>query len=217
MGYANIPNVAVGDVLTSTTYNQLIDNAEMGNPTFATEALRNSWITAPTEGQRAYITGSTETLGGGVTQAYTPTGIQTIHNGTGWVTVTPVGGFSSASATTTSGTFVSTLTGDATPITATLRTGTTVLIQTMMRCTTAAAVQIWTSVSISGATTLTAAANTYSVSTANTQAGTTVNTICCSVIHPVSAGVNTFTLNYAISGGATLTATGRSLIVQGVA
>ena len=205
-----------GAILTAAQLNtQLRDNMLAGGPIYATEALRDAAITSPFEGQRAYITGSTITAATGTTTAV-PTGVQTIYNGSAWVCVTPVGSYSNTSATTTSTSYVNTLTGDGTAISVTLQTGTTALLTTSTVCTnnTVNAADFLT-FAVSGATTL----------AAGDAQGTGVNTPTAAqyfsmgrtlIWTGLTAGTNTFTLNYKTSSG-TATFFSRSFVVQGVA
>jgi hypothetical protein len=175
--------------------------------------LRDAAIPAPVEGQRAYVTASTVAAATGVTTAV-PTGVQTIYNGAVWVCVTPVGARSSTNATTTSTSYVTTLTGDGTALSVTLVTGTTAKVEFF-----STAVDdsnyAWQSVSVSGATTLAAnndnAAQFYWFSAA---AGITYGRNL--ILTGLTAGTNTFTLNYKVSG-ATGTFEERSLVVGGIA
>ena len=122
------PNTYIaGAILTAAQMNAMQANALAGGPIYATEAARTTAIPSPYEGQRAYITGSTETTAAGISTAI-PTGIQTIYNGAQWVCVTPVGARSDngSSATMTAAYVNVTISGSL--ITATLRTGTTALV-----------------------------------------------------------------------------------------
>lgn len=208
-----------GNVLTAAQMNVIQANLLAGGPAYATEAARTTAIPSPFEGQRAYITGSTITgaVGGASGTAAVPTGIQTIYNGAAWVTVTEVGAYTSTSGTiAATGAFVTTLTGDLTAVSVTLQTGTTALI--MMSCTATHSTVgqgISLSVSVSGATTLAAALGNGTQHTYATAGGATplMRTI---VLSGLTAGTNTFTLNY-LCGAVTATMTNRALTVKGVA
>ena len=203
-----------GAILTAAQLNtQLRDNMLAGGPIYATEALRDAAITSPFEGQRAYITGSTVATATGTTQAI-PTGIQTIYNGTAWVCVTPVGTSSITSASTTSTSFVTTLTGDAAAQSVTLSTGTSALIMFSAVNSINAAAQGITAVSVSGATTRAAVQAEGAYNGAN---GTNIGVGRSFVLTGLTAGTNTFTLNYGAFSSGTLTFVSRSLVVQGVA
>ena len=198
-----------GQVLTAAQMNTYVrDNLMAGGPIYATEALRDAAITAPFEGQRAYITGSTETTAAGAITSI-PTGIQTVYNGAGWVTVTPVGGQTVTSGTTTSTSFT-TLTGGGTNPYAELRTGTTALFSTFAYRSNSGANSNYFGFSVSGATTLAAGGTFNSVTTVS---GTTGQT---GIITGLTAGVNRFTLAYAVSAG-TGTYQDRFITVQGIA
>ena len=80
-----------GAILTAAQLNTNVrDNSLAGGPIYATEAARDAAITAPFEGQRAYITAPTIPAAVGTTTTV-PGGIQTIYNGSVWVCVTAVG------------------------------------------------------------------------------------------------------------------------------
>ena len=188
-----------------------IPQSSISDFVFTTEAARDAAITSPTEGMRAYITASTVAAATG-TVTMVPTGIQTIYNGSVWVCVTPVSAQSYTTASTTSTSFVTKLTGDATAISVTLVTGTTAEIK------------------IHGA---------FTVSVANVSATIGFKVNAASVVandgvridYPstnsafhgrsgvftgLTAGTNTFTLAYTTSSN-TLTYYGRHLTVSGVA
>jgi hypothetical protein len=207
-----------GAILTAAQLNTNVrDNSLAGGPIYATEAARDAAIPTPFEGQRAYITGSTiaaASVGGGV-----PTGIQTIHNGSStpsyaanWVCVTPVGAFNAASGTRT-GAYSATLAGTpGTNPTVTISTGTSALVMIgHYGNTSSAGTEASMSVAVSGAGVV-AASNNYRTVTA--LAGY-VNTSTTFIYSGLTAGTNTFELQYASA------ATGdyglRRLIVQGIA
>jgi hypothetical protein len=207
-----------GAILTAAQLNtQLRDNILCGGPIYTTEALRDAAITSPFEGQRAYISGSTVAAAtGSITSV--PTGIQTIYNGTSWVCVTPVGASSTTSSTYSGSSYSTTMTGgDTTAISCTLTTGTTALVQFSCNASHSSTAGMRTTFSVSGATTLAAAdANGSVVSVLS--AGAAILIARSLIITGLTAGANTFTLNYNVAGGvATGTWSARSLIVQGIA
>jgi hypothetical protein len=204
-----------GQILTAAQMNTYVrDNLVAGGPIYATEAARNTAITSPFEGQRAYITGSTVAAATGTTTAV-PTGIQTIYNGSTWVCVTPVGANSATLATTTSTSYVTTLTSDSTAITATLSTGTSALV-TFQAITYSSSVPTnYLSFDVSGATTLAASDNNgSSIALYATNATSTIGRSW--IVTGLTAGTNTFRLNYKTTTGTASYAT-RSLVVQGIA
>jgi hypothetical protein len=205
-----------GAILTAASLNTNVrDNSLAGGPIYATEALRDAAITSPFEGQRAYITGSTVTAATGTTTAV-PTGIQTIYNGAAWVCVTPVGVFSNTSGTTASTSYVTTLTGDGTAISITLTTGTSALITMSTVCTNSVlAAANYLSFSVSGATTL-AAGDAQGVGANTAAAGQYFSMNRVFIYTPLTAGTNTFTMNYKTNSG-TVTYDKRNITVQGVA
>ena len=184
--------------------------------TYTNEAARDAAISSPTEGMMAYLTAPTVPAATG-TNTFLPTGITTVYNGSVWVCVTPVFAYSGTSGTTTSTSYVTTLTGDTTAISATSVTGTTALIRGEITANLAATATISVALSVSGATTL-AAGGTGSIvsSFALTVAGNAFTFPVASFVHGLTAGTNTFTLNYK-TNASTATFTYRSLSVQGIA
>jgi hypothetical protein len=205
-----------GNVLTAAQMNAIGENLVAGGPIYTTEAARDAAITSPFEGQQAYITASeaAKTTATGTTPAI-PTGVSTTYNGSVWVCTTEVGAVSYTSATTTSGTYVSTLTGDATAISATLVTGTTALVTAWLRGSVNAAATVAIAVSLTGATTITAAASNFASSFASGTGGYQFAIPLTLIATGLTAGTNTFTLNYATAN--TLTVLARSLTVKGIA
>lgn len=208
-----------GQVLTAAQMNTYIrDNIMAGGPVYATEAARNADIPTPYEGQRAYITGSTIAAATGLVTAV-PTGIQTIHNGSSsptyaanWVCVTPVNAQTQTTGTTTSATFTATLTSGGTNPSVTLSTGTTALIQVSITQNATSAFTAEAGVAVSGATTAAALSGygTYSTSATFNRHSDQF------VISGLTAGTNTFALNYITAGG-TASFAFRHLTVQGIA
>jgi len=215
MAWTTPTNVATGDVLTATRYNaEVVANTLAGGPIYATEALRDAAIPTPFEGQQAYITGSTETTAAGST-TYIPTGIQTIYNGTVWVTVTPTGTSQNATGATALLAASSVLTGSpGTVPTVTLRTGTTALVSQTIWCvpSTTNAVYLNIGSAATSATGVTGPALTfqYGASPAQTSISGT------GIISGLTAGVNTFFQQYSVSSGSASIYL-RSFTVQGVA
>ena len=183
---------------------------------FTTEALRDAAITSPTEGMQVYLTAPTVPAATGTSTAL-PTGVQTIYNGSVWVCITPVGADSVTNATTTSTSYITTLTGDGTAISVTLVTGTTALLQHSFTggMNTPSEYGIRQTFAISGATTRASSDSIAIVSTSYTaNAGGNGNQII--VVTSLTAGTNTFTLSYRATS-ATASFTNRSLVVQGIA
>jgi len=217
MAWSAIPDKASGDVFTEAMWDDSIRaNQYMGQPTFTNEAARAAEITSPEEGMRAYLTAPTVPAATGATTAV-PTGVITIYNGSAWVCTTPVAASSNTTGTTNSASYVTTLTGDATAVSCTLVTGTTALVQLSCNASSATTIGIRTTFSVSGATTLAAADNNGStVSVA--VAGNTIQLNRTLVITGLTAGTNTFTMNYqAVGGGGTASFSSRAMVVQGIA
>lgn len=225
MAYIVPPTFTAGEILTAAQMTILGNDILSGGPIYATEAARDAAIPSPFEGQRAYITGSTIASATG-TNAAIPTGIQCIHNGSitptaaaNWVCVTPVGANTPASGTL-SGTvaFTPTLGGSpGTNPTVTLCTGTTALVSISLVCVASGTATVQADISVSGATTVAAGSylisNQFSASDVNyhKQLATTV------IVTGLTAGTNTFTLNYTQNGAGTATFLNRRLVAQGIA
>lgn len=199
--------------ITAARLNNIEDGIVERAGIFTNEAARDAAITAPTEGMRAYLTTTTVPAATGAITAV-PVGVQTIYNGSAWVCVTEVGAFSTTSGTTVSTTYTTTLTGDGTPLSVTLNTGTTAVLTFGATVTTGATDRVFISVSVSGATTI-AASDFISV-----QNGVSSTVACPNhsiIMTGLTAGANTFTLNYKCLAGATNTFARRNLIVKGIA
>jgi hypothetical protein len=193
-----------------------ISQSSINDFVFTNEAARDAAITSPTEGMRAYITASTNASAVGDTYVGTPTGVQTIYNGSVWVCVTEVGATTNTSGTTTSTSYTTTLTSGGINPAVSLVTGTQALISLSVTFNPDSVPgTLSMSFGVSGATTL-AAADAHAVST-NIFSSTRDHTIARTfVITGLTAGLNTFTLNYKTTIG-TLTAKARSFVVKGIA
>jgi hypothetical protein len=215
MAWVTPTNVATGDVLTASRYNQdVIENGRFGQPTFTTEAARDAAISSPSEGMVAYLTAPTvPAASGGVTAV--PTGVTTIYNGSVWVCTTSVSARTADNGTTTSSSY-GTLTGGGTNPSVTLVTGTTALVFIsgwIANSNTATGNRI--GVAVSGATTL-AASDDFCVYQDVATANYNLSNGYHYVITGLTAGTNTFTLNYKTTSG-TSSVSRRSLTVRGVA
>jgi hypothetical protein len=216
MAFITPDPVDPGDVLSASKYNQdVVENGLAGRPIFTNEAGRDAAITAPYEGQTAYLTTPTVPAATGATTAV-PSGVTTIYNGSVWVCTTPVGAYSNTTATTASASYVNTLTSDGTAISVTLVTGTTAQINfTAIGAHASASGLVFVSFAVSGATTI--AANDTNAQYINGPDGAYSATLARSFVFTgLTAGTNTFTMNYK-SGGGTITFNNRNLTVQGVA
>lgn len=202
-----------GAILTAAQLNeQLRDNMLAGGPIYTNEAARDAAITAPFEGQRAYLTAPTVPAAtGGLTAV--PTGITTIYNGAAWVCTTPVSAQTTNSGTTTSTSFTATLSGSpGTNPSVTLSTGTTALITISANISNNGGGYAIASTAVSGATTV-AASDNYSIVTA---VSTDLVSSYTFVITGLTAGSNTFTLQYRATT-ATSAFVRRAITVQGIA
>ena len=203
MAYVAPGTVASGSVWTASQVNvitnDIIQIGAMSQGVFTNEAARDAAITSPTEGMQVYLTAPTVPAAtGGIT--YVPSGIISIYNGSAWVCITPVSAFASATGTTTSTSFTATLSGSpGTNASVTVSTGTTALIEigSFTSCTTTGGVR--TAFAVSGATTL-AASDDFSIEHSS-GASVGINMGSTMVISGLTAGTNTFTLNYNVGSG----------------
>lgn len=183
---------------------------------FTNEAARNAAITSPTEGMRAYLTAPTVPAATGGTTAV-PTGVVTIYNGSVWVCVTPVNAIQTASGTTTAGAYTPTLTGGGTNPSVTLTTGTTALLMlSVTGSVNPAPTTIAAGVAVSGATTRAVAGDSNAVYV-GISGGYIGMMSCAKVITGLTAGTNTFTIQYLSGAGNTASFYDRSITVQGIA
>ena len=207
-----------GAILTAAQLNTNVrDNTLAGGPIYATEAARDAAITAPFEGQRAYLTASTVATAAGQTTVI-PSGVQTIYNGSVWVCVTQVGAVTDTTcSTTTTASFADPSTAGNTNPTVTLVTGTSAIVDinsTLYNST--ASAYTFVSFAVTGATTLAGSeANCYYYSAVS---GTPADqhTGRRLIITGLTAGTNTFTMKYKVNVG-TGQFNRRTLIVQGIA
>jgi hypothetical protein len=214
MAWTNPTTRSAGDAILASDQNIWVNNFRMGQPVFTNEAARDAALTSPEEGMVAYLTSSTVATATGAVTAI-PSGVTTIYNGSAWVCRTEVGGSSYTSGTTTSGTYVTTLTGDGQVISATLVTGTTAFITGWLKGSVNAAATVAIAVSVSGATTIPAASSNFAATFASATGGYQFSIPLMLIATGLTAGTNTFTLNYATAN--TLTAIGRALTVKGIA
>lgn len=218
MGYNAVSNVATGDVLTASAYNNLIGNTMMGHPVYTNEAARDAAITSPSEGMMAYLTAPTVPAATGVKTAV-PTGIVTIYNGSSWVCVTEVGAFTDTQGSTTSTAYTPTLTSGGTNPSVTLTTGTTAFVSMSLLGTLGtAANSVYASVAVSGATTMTSDNTGMAVINGVSNASYVSTLQAAMIVTGLTAGTNTFTLEYRTSNAsATASFLNRRLMVKGIA
>lgn len=217
MAWSTPGTVSAGEVYTAARYNtDTVGNLMMGNPVFTDEAARDAAITSPSEGQRVYLTAPTVPAATGAT-TYIPTGVQTIYNGSVWVCVTPVSAFTGA-AGNRAGTYSATLTGSpGVNPSVTLVTGTTVMLSFAAYMGPTALEYSRVSVAVSGASTI-AANDDWGIILRPDTSTIDVQTRfgLTQVISGLTAGTNTFTLQYKTDGGTTLFG-GRTITAQGIA
>jgi len=213
MAGAGFTTFTAGSVLTAAQVNTyLMQQAVM---VFTNEAARDAAITSPSEGMIAYLTAPTVPAATGVT-TFVPTGIQTVYNGSSWVCITPVAAYNQTTGTTTSVSYTPTLTSGGTNVSVTITTGTTALIHLYCQAANDTATNSCiTTLVVSGATTIAAGSlpitNRSYAHAANSINGQTVSY----VVGGLTAGANTFTMNYVVSTGTTGYWYNRSLIVVG--
>lgn len=184
---------------------------------FTNEAARDAAIVSPTEGMRVYLTAPTVPTVAGDTYAAVPTGVQTIYNGSVWVCVTEIGSTTNTQGTTASATYTGTLTSGGTNPSVILVTGTQALVMLSCLTTNIALSNNFISFAVSGATTLAAGdAQSASVIVTSGVAGYSYAASRQFVLSGLTAGTNTFTLNYKV-GGSTGSFSQRSLVVKGIA
>ena len=190
-----------GQILTAAQMNSVQKQAVM---TFTTEAARDAALTAPTEGMVAYLTAATVPAATGTTTTI-PTGIITAYNGTNWVCLSTISAFTGTGGSTTSTSYTATLSGSpGTNPSITLVTGTTCRLDiggTFASSNGGAGDAAYMGVVVSGATTITAAntdTNNGQNRTFQLYSATSFQT---KIITGLTAGTNTFTLQYKVDGG----------------
>lgn len=216
MAWSDPGDFTAGQVLTAAQMDSIREAMFLGQATFTNEAARDAAIPATgislQEGMRAYLTAPTVPAATGATSTQVPSGITTIYNGSVWVCTTEVGARSSVDGTRTVNSYATSLTSDATVMSVTLVTGTTALVGMSAAAYVGAGTTGRISISVSGATTL----------AANDDNGLTVQSTFESfpssvfVLSGLTAGTNTFTLEYKQSSG-TLTVVERRLWAKGIA
>jgi hypothetical protein len=202
-----------GEVFTASDANTyLMQQAVM---VFTNEAARDAAITSPSEGMHAYLTSPTIPAATGAT-TIVPGGITTVYNGSVWVCATEVCAYGiGTTSTTTSTTYVTTLTGDSTAVSVTLVTGTTALVSLGALWYATATNALFMTFSVSGATTISAATN-ENLGLRDEFADDVARTNNLSyVFSGLTAGTNTFTLNYR-TNSSTANYVRRFLTVRGI-
>lgn len=202
-----------GSVLTASDVNTyLMQQAVM---VFANEAARDAAITSPSEGMVAYLTTPTVPAAAGG-ETFVPGGVKTIYNGTAWVCMTPVGAFTSNSGTVATASYTPTLSGSpGTNPSVTLVTGTTALVTFSAKMSNATSgSQNFLSVAVSGAGTV-AASDNWALKWDFISGPPELTFSMSTIIGGLTAGTNTFTLNYRCTG--TMTASYRRMHVVGIA
>lgn len=185
---------------------------------FTTSAARDAAITSPVEGMLAYLTApSTGEYTSTGQNTFAPTGVLTVYNGARWVALTPISAYTATGGTLTSTSFTTTLSGSpGTNPSITIVTGTAALVTISAEMyVSGGAGNIWTSIDVSGASTI-AAINQYGVTASFGAAASTYSTYSRTFLMTgLTAGANTFTLSYKVSAS-TGNVANRGLTVQGV-
>jgi hypothetical protein len=216
MAWSDTGDFTSGQILTAAAMNEVREAMFFGQATFTNEAARDTAFGTAMlpivlqEGMRAYLTDPTvPAAAGNITSL--PSGITTVYNGSAWVCISPVASRTDAPGTTTSAGYTATLSGSpGTNPSVTLATGTSALVTYTVQ-TLASGGFAGSSVAVSGATTLVASDNYILVSEVTT--GITLSRTF--VLDGLTAGTNTFTLQYRTAGTATYNR--RNLVVQGIA
>lgn len=223
MAWSDTGDFTSGQILTAAAMDKVREAMFFGQATFTNEAARDTAFANPgalapitlQEGMRAYLTAATIPAATGAIQTV-PSGVTTIYDGSQWVCVTPVGAGSNTSGTIGAAGYLNVLTGDTTAVSVTLRTGTTAKIDLFAYIGNSAAGNTnFLSFAVSGATTVAAADNNSTRFTSPT-ANYGMSIARSFVYSGLTAGTNTFTLNYKTDGG-TLTFVNRNITVTGVA
>jgi hypothetical protein len=198
-----------GAVLTASDVNAYL---MQGVLVFTTETARNAAVSSPQEGMAALITTpATPAATGAAT--YVPGSILTVYNGAAWVCLSEVGAYTSNSGTTTSTTFTPTLSGTpGTNPSVTISTGTTALVTVSAAMLMNVASNGNLGFAVSGASTVAASTSFAAISTSVTNTTSTLTAI----VSGLTAGTNTFTMQYSINPSQTLTVSERRIIVRGL-
>lgn len=192
-----------------------IRQSQINDFVFTNEAARDAAITSPVEGMRAYLTAPTVPTATGGTTAI-PSGVQTIYNGSVWVCVTDVYGFTANAGTTTSVNYTTSLSGTpGTNPSVTLVTGTTALVVVSIGLSynSSGSGAKYCAPAVSGATTRSASDDYAWVWEGGLQG---IGNSLSFVLTGLTAGTNTFTLNYKTTGGTALFQN-RGIMVRGIA
>jgi len=200
---------SAGAVLTASDVNAYL---MQGVLVFSTETARNAAVTSPQKGMAALITTpATPAATGGAT--YVPGSILTVYNGAAWVCLSEVGAYTISQGTTTSTTFTASLSGTpGTNPSVTISTGTTALVTVSGTILESIASNGYIGFAVSGASTVAASTSFSALSTSATNMGVTFSAI----VTGLTAGTNTFTLQYSINPSQTMTVAERRIIVRGL-
>ena len=188
-----------------------IKQSQINDYIFTTEAARDAAITSPVKGMRAYITAPTVPT--------STSGAQTIYNGSVWVCLTP----QNAVVLTKEGSYLAGTYSNLTTVgpAVTLVTGTTALITISAALYNQSADRCYAGVAVSGASTIAGtnnfSASVYSRDTNGFSDNLEASASYTGIITGLTAGTNTFTMKYAGTASNLMSASNRSITVQGVA
>jgi ribosomal protein L35AE/L33A len=196
-----------GAVLTASDVNAYL---MQGVLVFANETARNA-ITAQ-KGQVCIVnTNSSITATGAAT--YVPGAVLYVYNGSTWVCMSDVGAYTGNQGTTTSTTFTASLSGTpGTNPSVTIPTGTSALVTVSGTILESIASNGYIGFAVSGASTVAASTSFAALSTSATNMGVTFSVI----VAGLTAGNNTFTLQYSINPTQTMTVAERRISVRGL-
>ena len=215
MPYVAPGTVAAGDVYTAAAHNIQVNNVLQFAPfvqgVFTTEAARNTAITAPTEGMHVYLTAPTEPSGTGMTI----TGVKQVFDGTNWVTTSPITGFVSTGELVSGATYGNLATVG--PVVA-IRTGVSALVTMSAHLASGGGGRIpyaHFQVVASGGGTI-AASDALALFATSSSTDLSVDSSRTYLVTGLTAGVNTFTMQYRRDTG-NGTISNRALTVVGLA
>lgn len=195
----------------NTIVNDILQFAPMVQGVFTTEAARNTAITSPTEGMHVYLTAPTEPSGTGMTI----TGVKQVFDGTNWVTTSPITGFVATGELVSAAGYGNLATVG--PVVA-IRTGVSALVTMSAKLATGGATRVpyahFQVVPTSGPTI--AASDALALFATSSTTDLQIDASRTYLITGLTAGVNTFTMQYRRDVG-NGTISNRALTVVGLA
>ena len=217
--WQDYPNTTTA--ITAARLNNIENGIAERGGIFTNEAARDSAITSPAVGMRAYLTASTQTSVA-TTGVYTssisgmPTVIETTYDGTRWVCTSEIASSTLTAGSRTSGSTYGLL--DTGNVSVTLATGTKALVSlTSNGYGTVAGVELSTGVAVSGASTIAASTNQAILYWPALASSVSTMSSATSVFSGLTAGVNTFTLNFRAFNSGVGQWQYKSLVVKSIA